>query len=210
MYGPTKRLIDLVIAVPAAVATLPLQVLVAALVHVRLGSPVLFRQHRPGLHGVAFELLKFRSMRDAAYADEPDADRLTRFGTLLRSTSMDELPSLWNVVRGDMSLVGPRPLLMEYLELYTPEQKRRHEVRPGITGLAQVNGRNATTWEERFAYDVDYVNQHSLRMDWQIIRRTISTVLRRDGISAEGEATMPRFTGSSPAAQLNDGLENSP
>lgn len=208
MYGPTKRLIDLVIAVPAAVATLPLQALVAALVRIRLGPPVLFRQQRPGLHGAPFTLLKFRSMRDPAFVGEADADRLTRFGDLMRSTSMDELPSLWNVVRGDMSLVGPRPLLMEYLELYTPEQKRRQEVRPGITGLAQVNGRNATTWEDRFAHDIDYVEQYSLRMDWQIILRTVSTVLRRDGISAEGEATMPTFLGTPPTFQTNDRPEN--
>ena len=138
-------------------------------------------------------------MRSPAYEGEPDADRLTRFGTLLRSTSLDELPSLWNVVRGDMSLVGPRPLLMEYLELYTPQQARRHEVRPGVTGLAQVSGRNATTWEERFAHDVDYVERRSLRLDLEIVLRTVGTVLRRDGIAAEGEATMARFTGAPPA-----------
>lgn len=209
-YDAVKRLLDLLIAVPAAVATLPIQALVAAAVRVRLGSPVVFRQRRPGLHGEPFELLKFRSMRNPAYAGEPDADRLTRFGTLLRSTSLDELPSLWNVARGDMSLVGPRPLLMEYMELYTPQQLQRQNVRPGITGLAQVNGRNATSWEQRFAYDVDYVEQRSLRLDWQIVRRTVSTVLRRDGVSAEGEATMPRFTGSSPASPANHNLEDLP
>lgn len=210
MYRRTKRLLDLVITIPTAVLSLPLQAAVASVVRARLGSPVLFRQQRPGLHGVPFELLKFRSMRDAAYAGEPDADRLTRFGTLLRSTSLDELPSLWNVVRGDMSLIGPRPLLMEYLDLYSPQQARRHAVPPGITGLAQVSGRNATTWEERFAYDIIYVEQNSLRMDWRIIRRTISTVLHRDGISAEGEATMPRFTGASPIPRRNDDREHTP
>lgn len=210
MYRYTKRVLDLVVTVPVAVVTLPLQAAVAVAVRVRLGSPVLFRQRRPGLHGVPFELLKFRSMRDPAFADEPDADRLTRFGSLLRSTSLDELPSLWNVVRGDMSLVGPRPLLTEYLDLYSPQQARRHGVRPGITGLAQVSGRNATTWEERFAYDVDYVEQHCLRMDWHIIRRTVSTVLRRNGISAEGEATMPRFTGASRTSEPFEGPEVAP
>ncbi|PMC74777.1 sugar transferase [Brachybacterium sp. UMB0905] len=196
-YDPLKRSLDLAVSLPAAVVSLPIQVVVAAAVRVKLGSPVLFRQQRPGKDGKPFELLKFRSMRDPAYPGEPDADRLSGFGTLLRSTSLDELPSLWNVVRGDMSLVGPRPLLMEYLPLYTPEQRRRHEVRPGITGLAQVSGRNDTTWEQRFAHDVRYVEQRSLRLDAQILWRTVMTVVRRDGISAEGQATMPRFTGTS-------------
>ena len=198
-YDPLKRGLDLAVSLPAAVVSLPIQAAVAAAVRVKLGSPVLFRQQRPGKDGKPFELLKFRSMRDPAYPGEPDADRLSGFGTLLRSTSLDELPSLWNVVRGDMSLVGPRPLLMEYLPLYTPEQRRRHEVRPGITGLAQVSGRNDTTWEQRFAHDVRYVEQRSLRLDAEILWRTVMTVMRRDGISAQGEATMPRFTGSAPA-----------
>lgn len=199
LYDPVKRALDVAVSLPLAVVTLPLQAVVAAAVRVKLGSPVLFRQRRPGLHGKPFELIKFRSMRNPSYEGEPDADRLTRFGQILRSTSLDELPSLWNVVCGDMSLVGPRPLLMEYLELYTPQQARRHEVRPGVTGLAQVSGRNATTWEERFAHDVDYVERRSLRLDLETVLRTVGTVLRRDGIAAEGEATMARFTGAPPA-----------
>ncbi|TDP80079.1 lipopolysaccharide/colanic/teichoic acid biosynthesis glycosyltransferase [Brachybacterium sp. AG952] len=196
LYDPVKRALDIVVSLPLAVVTLPVQAAVAAAVRTQLGSPVLFRQQRPGRYGRPFELLKFRSMRNPAYEGEPDADRLTRFGRLLRSTSLDELPSLWNVVRGDMSLVGPRPLLMEYLELYTPEQARRHDVRPGVTGLAQVSGRNATTWEDRFAHDVKYARERSLALDLKILARTVTTVLRRDGISNEGSATMPKFTGS--------------
>lgn len=198
LYDPVKRAIDVAVALPLGIATLPLQVAIAAAVRARLGSPVLFRQTRPGKDGRPFELLKFRSMREPAYTDEPDADRLPRFGKLLRSTSLDELPSLWNVVRGDMSLVGPRPLLMEYLPLYSKEQDRRHDVKPGITGLAQISGRNATTWDERFAHDVDYVNRRSLRLDAAILVRTVATVVRRDGVSAQGEATMPKFSGSEP------------
>nr|WP_311203213.1 sugar transferase [Brachybacterium sp. p3-SID957] len=199
-----KRALDVAVSLPLAVVTLPLQAVVAAAVRVKLGSPVLFRQRRPGLHGKPFELLKFRSMRNPSYEGEPDGDRLTRFGQILRSTSLDELPSLWNVVRGDMSLVGPRPLLMEYLELYTPEQARRHDVRPGVTGLAQVSGRNATTWDQRFAYDVQYTRDRSLSLDIWILWRTILTVLKRDGISAEGSATMPRFRGATTPAGNTD------
>ena len=196
LYDPVKRALDVAVSLPLAVVTLPLQAVVAAAVRVKLGSPVLFRQRRPGLHGKPFELIKFRSMRNPSYESEPDGNRLTRFGQILRSTSLDELPSLWNVVRGDMSLVGPRPLLMEYLELYTPEQARRHDVRPGVTGLAQVSGRNTTTWDQRFAYDTSYVMDRSFALDLQILARTVTTVLRRDGISNESSATMPKFTGS--------------
>ncbi|QDL39135.1 sugar transferase [Rhodoferax sediminis] len=165
----------------------------------KLGSPVFFRQIRPGLHGRPFRMVKFRTMTDACGPDGqllPDADRLTAFGRFLRATSLDELPELWNVLRGDMSLVGPRPLLMEYLPLYSPEQARRHEVRPGITGWAQVNGRNALSWDDKFKLDVWYVDHRTLSLDVKILWRTVRKVLVRDGISAAGEATMPRFTGS--------------
>lgn len=161
---------------------------------------MLFRQMRPGLHGEPFTLYKFRTMTDARDADGnllPDAQRLTRFGRFLRSTSLDELPELWNVLKGDMSLVGPRPLLMQYLERYTPEQKRRHEVRPGITGWAQVNGRNAITWEEKFALDVWYVDNQSLWLDLRILMLTVWKVLRREAISQAGNATMTEFMGTS-------------
>ncbi|GMV55093.1 MAG: sugar transferase [Betaproteobacteria bacterium] len=182
------------------VLCLPL-LLLACLVRLRLGSPVLFRQTRPGLHGRPFTLVKFRTMTDARGQDStllPDAQRLTPFGRFLRTNSLDELPELWNVLRGDMSLVGPRPLLMEYLSLYSPEQARRHEVRPGITGWAQVNGRNALSWDERFKLDVWYVNHRTLRLDLRILWLTVRKVLVREGISAQGEATMPKFTGNKP------------
>ncbi len=196
-----KRCFDLVVAVVALLAlAVPLLVLVW-LVRCKLGSPVLFRQVRPGLNGKPFEMVKFRTMTDERGADGallPDAQRLTPFGLFLRASSLDELPELWNVIKGDMSLVGPRPLLMEYLPLYTPEQARRHEVRPGITGWAQVNGRNAISWEEKFALDVWYVDHLSLWLDMRIVWMTVRKVLVRDGISAEGEATMPRFTGGHP------------
>lgn len=196
LYNRVKRGLDVAVALPLAVATAPLQAIAAVAVRASLGSPVLFRQARPGLHGRPFELLKFRTMRMPRYEGEPDAARMTRLGSFLRSTSIDELPSLWNVVRGDMSLVGPRPLLMEYLPLYTPEQARRHAVRPGITGLAQVNGRNATTWEERFAHDVFYVDHRSPRLDAKIVWRTVRTVARREGIAEEGQATRAPFRGN--------------
>ncbi|TBW08946.1 sugar transferase [Azotobacter chroococcum] len=194
-----KRLLDLLVAATALLLLAPLLLVLAWLVRRRIGAPVLFRQLRPGLHGRPFELLKFRSMREAL--DErgrplPDAERLTPFGRFLRATSLDELPELWNVLRGDMSLVGPRPLLMEYLPLYTPEQARRHAVRPGITGWAQVNGRNALSWEEKFRLDVWYVDHRSFRLDLRILLLTLKRVLAREGINAEGEATMARFTGS--------------
>lgn len=174
---------------------LPLLVLII-LIHYKLGSPVLFRQMRPGLHGRPFEMVKFRTMTDVCGPDGallPDADRLTPFGRFLRSTSLDELPGLWNVLKGDMSLVGPRPLLMEYLPLYSPEQARRHAVRPGVTGWAQVNGRNAISWEEKFALDTWYVDHQSLVLDIKILWLTVKKVLLREGISAAGEATMGKF-----------------
>jgi len=195
-----KRLLDLAIALPALLALSPVFALLAILAWVLLGSPVLFTQRRPGLHGQPFVMWKFRTMTDARDAHGqplPDELRLTRFGRFLRAASLDELPELWNVLRGDMSLVGPRPLLMEYLPLYTSEQARRHEVRPGITGWAQVNGRNALSWEEKFRLDVWYVDNRSLWLDIKILWLTVKKVLLRDGISAQGEATMPKFMGSS-------------
>jgi lipopolysaccharide/colanic/teichoic acid biosynthesis glycosyltransferase len=194
-----KRLLDIVVALLALVVLSPLIVALAVLVRARCGAPAFFIQARPGLHGQPFRIVKFRTMthaRDAGGNLLPDGDRLTRFGRFLRSTSLDELPELWNVLTGDMSLVGPRPLLMEYLPLFTPEQARRHDVRPGITGWAQVNGRNAITWDERFALDVWYVDHHSLWLDARIVWRTVVNVLSRHGVSAEGEATMRKFTGS--------------
>ncbi len=194
-----KRLFDLIVATVLLVLLCIPLLLLAVMIRFRLGSPVLFRQARPGLHGREFSLVKFRTMTDARGADGhllPDAQRLTRFGSLLRSTSLDELPELWNVLSGEMSLVGPRPLLMEYLPLYTPEQARRHEVRPGVTGWAQVNGRNALSWEDRFKLDVWYVDHRTFWLDLRILGMTVRKVLVRDGISAEGEATMPRFTGT--------------
>jgi lipopolysaccharide/colanic/teichoic acid biosynthesis glycosyltransferase len=193
-----KRLLDLALTVPALVITAPLMGVLAGLVRLRLGAPILFRQQRPGRGGAPFTILKFRTMTDRRDAEGrllPDAERLTRLGRFLRATSLDELPELWNVVRGEMSLVGPRPLLMDYLGRYSPEQARRHEVRPGITGWAQVNGRNAASWEERLAMDVWYVDHVSLALDVKILLRTLASVLRREGISAEGHATMPVFKG---------------
>jgi len=192
-YLRAKRALDLALAVPVVVVTLPVQAAVAAVVWARLGRPVLFRQQRPGLHGEPFDLLKFRTMHPATPGREDDAARLDPAGTVLRSTSLDELPSLWNVVKGDLSLVGPRPLLMRYLDRYTPEEARRHDVRPGLTGLAQVNGRNATTWEDRLRWDVEYVDRACLRLDLEILCRTALVVLRREGVSAPGEATMAEF-----------------
>jgi lipopolysaccharide/colanic/teichoic acid biosynthesis glycosyltransferase len=193
-----KRLIDVLVSGLGLVAGAPVMGAVAVAVRRDLGSPVLFRQPRPGRHGMPFELIKFRTMRTLGGADgvPNDAERLTALGRWLRSTSLDELPTLWNVFRGDMSLVGPRPLLMEYLERYTPEQDRRHEVRPGVTGLAQVRGRNALTWDEKFAADVEYVDSFGPGMDARVLAATVAAVLRRKGISAEGVATMPLFQGS--------------
>lgn len=193
-----KRLFDLAVGIPALILSLPVQALVAVAVAVKLGRPVLFKQERPGLHGKPFEMRKFRSMRpvDESRGWTDDASRMTPFGAKLRSTSLDELPALWNVVRGDMSLVGPRPLLMRYLPRYTPFQARRHEVKPGLTGLAQVSGRNAVTWERRFELDVEYVDTWTIRGDLRIIGQTIRTVLRRDGITEDGEVSMTEFMGT--------------
>ena len=196
-----KRLLDIVVAALALVIGAPILLLVAVAVLATMGRPVLFRQQRPGLGGRPFELLKFRTMlSDAKLGSDvaSDARRLTRTGRFLRATSLDELPELWNVLRGDMSLVGPRPLLMQYLGRYTPEQARRHEVRPGLTGWAQVNGRNALSWEEKFALDTWYVDNRSFWLDIKIIVMTALSLFRPSGISADGSATMPEFMGSSP------------
>jgi lipopolysaccharide/colanic/teichoic acid biosynthesis glycosyltransferase len=194
-----KRTLDLLLSLLVLVCLAPFLLCLAVLVRIRLGSPVLFRQMRPGLGGRPFRLVKFRTMLDSTDSQGQllaDAARLTPFGRFLRSSSLDELPELWNVVRGDMSLVGPRPLLMQYLDRYTPEQARRHEARPGITGWAQVNGRNALSWEQKFALDVWYVDHRSLLLDLRILWLTGIKVVRREGISAPGEATMQEFRGS--------------
>lgn len=196
-YDVVKRALDVVASAVALVVLSPVIVATAVLVAVKLGRPVVFAQERPGKDGRIFTLYKFRSMRsvDEARGWVTDADRLTPFGVRLRSTSLDELPSLWNVLRGDMSIVGPRPLLVEYLERYTPEQARRHEVRPGVTGLAQVTGRNAISWESKFAQDVRYVDRRSVGLDLRIVAKTIGSVVRREGVSAEGHVTMAKFEG---------------
>lgn len=188
-----KRLVDVFGAAVLLIATAPVMAVLAVAVRFRLGRPVLFRQTRPGKDAVPFTLCKFRTMRDAPEADD---ERLTPFGRRLRATSLDELPELWNVLRGDMSLVGPRPLLTAYLDRYSPEQARRHEVRPGITGWAQVHGRNALDWHERFELDVWYVDHRTLRLDMRIVVRTVGAVLTRRGINAAGHASMPEFKGS--------------
>jgi len=194
-----KRIFDVVASLLILLLLAPLLGLVALLVRIFLGGPILFSQQRPGLHGKPFTIYKFRTMNDARDAQGnllPDAQRLTRLGRFLRRTSLDELPELFNVLKGEMSFVGPRPLLMQYLDRYTPEQMRRHEVKPGITGLAQVNGRNALTWEQKFALDVRYVDQWSLRLDLKIIVLTFWKVLTRQGISQPGYATAEEFMGS--------------
>lgn len=196
-----KRAFDLTAAVTSLVLFSPLLLIVTMLVLTRLGRPIIFKQVRPGLYGRPFAIFKFRTMRDAHDAQGnplPDHLRLTRLGRLLRSTSLDELPGLLNVARGEMSLVGPRPLLMQYLPLYSDQQARRHLVRPGLTGWAQVNGRNALDWESKFAHDVWYVDHRSFMLDLRILWMTVRKVLLREGISAEGEATMSPFTGSQP------------
>ncbi len=193
-----KRLVDLAVVLLSLPLWLPLVALVGLLVKVFLGSPVLFFQRRPGLHGRLFTLVKFRTMTqkyDSAGTPRPDGERMTRFGAWLRSTSLDELPEIWNVIRGDMSLVGPRPLLSQYLSRYSTRQARRHEVLPGITGWAQVHGRNAVSWAERFELDVWYVDHQSVTLDMTILARTLWIVLSRKGIQAAGEATMPEFQG---------------
>ncbi|QTD64349.1 MULTISPECIES: sugar transferase [Acinetobacter] len=194
-----KRIIDITIASTALILLSPVYLIVAHKVKKNLGSPVLFRQVRPGLHGKPFEMIKFRTMKDALDAEGnplPDSERLTPFGKMLRATSLDEMPELWNVIKGDMSIVGPRPLLMEYLPLYNQEQAKRHNVRPGITGYAQVNGRNAISWEKKFELDTWYVENQSLWLDFKIMLKTIKKVIAKDDISAEGEATMSKFTGT--------------
>ena len=193
-----KRLFDFLLVVLGLPILLPVAFILGCYVRKKLGSPILFRQKRPGLGGVVFEMLKFRSMRDEVDKQGntlPDCERLTPFGKKLRSSSLDELPGLWNVLKGDMSLVGPRPLLVEYLPFYSKEQARRHDVRPGITGWAQVNGRNAISWEDKFKLDVWYVDNQSFWLDIKILFLTIKKVFKREGVSAEGEATMSKFTG---------------
>jgi len=195
-----KRVIDATAALVALCLLVPVLLLLAWQIRRKLGSPVLFQQIRPGRYGQPFKMIKFRTMRDAIDADGnplPDADRMTPFGSLLRSTSLDELPELWNVLKGEMSIVGPRPLLMEYLPLYTREQARRHEVRPGVTGWAQINGRNALSWEDKFKLDVWYVDNQSFWLDLKILLLTVKKVFVREGISGTGEVTMSRFAGSS-------------
>jgi lipopolysaccharide/colanic/teichoic acid biosynthesis glycosyltransferase len=194
-----KRLFDLFVTVLLIVVLAPFVLLVALLVRINLGSPVLFRQQRPGQHGKPFTILKFRTMTDAHTLDGtllPDSERLTAFGRLLRSTSLDELPELINVLKGEMSLVGPRPLLLHYLELYTPEQMRRHEVMPGVTGWAQINGRNELSWEGKFAMDVWYVDHLSFWLDFKILALTFMKVAKREGINQQGQATIQEFKGS--------------
>ncbi|RKG42766.1 MULTISPECIES: sugar transferase [Acinetobacter] len=194
-----KRILDIAIASTALILLSPVYFIVAHKVKKNLGSPVLFRQVRPGLHGKPFEMVKFRTMKDALDAQGnplPDSERLTPFGKMLRATSLDEMPELWNVIKGDMSIVGPRPLLMEYLPLYNHEQAKRHNVRPGITGHAQVNGRNAISWEKKFELDTWYVENQSLWLDFKIMLKTVKKVIAKDDISAEGEATMTKFTGT--------------
>ena len=194
-----KRILDILGAAIGLIVFSPIMIVISLMIRREMGSPVLFRQTRPGRHGQPFEMIKFRTMRDAIDTDGhrlPDGERLTKLGKFLRASSLDELPELWNVLKGEMSLVGPRPLLMEYLPLYSPEQARRHEVRPGVTGWAQVNGRNAISWDEKFTLDVWYVDNRSLWLDLKIIWMTIRRVIKRDGISAAGEATISKFTGN--------------
>jgi len=194
-----KRIIDITVASTALILLSPVYFVVAHKVKKNLGSPVLFRQVRPGLHGKPFEMIKFRTMKDALDADGnplPDSERLTPFGEMLRATSLDEMPELWNVIKGDMSIVGPRPLLMEYLPLYNSKQAKRHNVRPGITGYAQVNGRNAISWEKKFELDTWYVENQSLWLDFKIMLKTVKKVIAKDDISAKGEATMSKFIGT--------------
>lgn len=202
-----KRLLDIIIASIALTLLSPLYFYVAHKVRKNLGSPVLFRQIRPGLHGKPFEMIKFRSMKDAVDAQGnllPDSERLTPFGKMLRSSSLDEMPELWNVIKGDMSIVGPRPLLMEYLPLYNEEQAKRHNVRPGMTGHAQVNGRNAISWEEKFKLDTWYVENQSVWLDFKIMLKTVKKVLAKDDINEAGEATMTKFTGTKSSDQQHD------
>jgi sugar transferase EpsL len=194
----TYRTLDILLGVPALIICLPIMVVIGSLVRIKMGKGVLFRQSRPGLFGKAFVMLKFRTMKNSLdeALDLSDSERITKLGRFLRSTSLDELPELINVVKGDMSLVGPRPLLMRYLNRYTPEQRRRHDVKPGITGWAQVNGRNALTWDEKFALDLWYVDHQSVSLNLKIISMTFSKIFKREGISHPGEATMNEFMGA--------------
>lgn len=194
-----KTIIDIILSLLLLVLLFPVGLIIFALILIYLGNPVLFFQNRPGLHGKVFKMYKFRSMTDQRDAEGnllPDDVRLTKFGSFLRKTSLDELPELWNILKGDMSFVGPRPLLVKYLDRYSPEQARRHEVKPGLTGWAQVNGRNAISWEEKFKLDVWYVDNWSLRLDFKILWMTLFKVLKRDGINAAGEATVSEFIGT--------------
>ena len=194
-----KRLLDIIIASIALILLSPLYAFVAYKVKKNLGSPVLFRQIRPGLHGKPFEMIKFRTMKDAVDAQGnplPDSERLTPFGKMLRSSSLDEMPGLWNVIKGDMSIVGPRPLLMEYLPLYNAEQAKRHDVRPGMTGHAQVNGRNAIGWDEKFAMDTWYAENHSIWLDFKIMLKTIKVVFIKENVNDESGHSMPKFKGN--------------
>ena len=197
-----KRAFDLLVSVPLLILTLPLQAVVAVVVARSLGRPVIFRQLRPGQYGAPFQILKFRTMLpvDPTRGWIDDETRITHVGKILRQTSLDELPSLWNILRGEMSVVGPRPLRMQYLDRYTPEQFRRHDVRPGITGLAQVSGRNGISWKKKFEFDVEYVRRSSIWFDIRILALTVLTVLKREGISAPGRATMSEFTADDPEA----------
>jgi lipopolysaccharide/colanic/teichoic acid biosynthesis glycosyltransferase len=199
-----KRFIDIVVSLMLLLPLFPILLLLSLCIRLLIGSPVLFRQMRPGMNGHPFKMIKFRTMCDALDVQGkplPDAERMTSFGTYLRASSLDELPEFWNVLKGDMSLVGPRPLLMEYLPLYSPVQARRHEVKPGITGWAQVNGRNALSWDEKFKLDVWYVDNQTLWLDIKILWLTLKKVLLREGVSAAGEVTMPKFTGTGTGAK---------
>lgn len=195
-YDKLKRGLDVMVSTLGLVVSAPVQAITAGVVFVAHGHPVLFRQQRPGKDGKVFELVKFRTMRHPDATHVADAERLTTVGRALRTTSLDELPTLWNVLKGDMSLVGPRPLLVQYLERYSPEQARRQEVRPGITGLAQVSGRNALAWDEKLRLDVEYVDRRRLSLDLHILWRTVMAVFGRAGIAADGHVTMPEFMGS--------------
>lgn len=202
-----KRAFDIAASTSALVVLSPVLAITAYKVKKELGSPVLFRQTRPGLYGKPFEMIKFRTMKDATDKEGnalPDSERLTDFGKKLRASSLDELPELWNVLKGDMSLVGPRPLLMEYLPLYSAEQAKRHNVRPGVTGYAQVNGRNSLSWEDKFKLDTWYVEHQSFLLDMKILLKTVKKVIIKDGISAEGEATMTKFTGTKSTGTVHE------
>lgn len=200
-YDVIKRGIDITVSGVGLILTVPIQLVTWVIVRSTLGKPVFFRQLRPGKNGEVFEMIKFRTMLEPSPGHQTDKERMTKIGQLLRSTSLDELPTLWNVFKGDMSLVGPRPLLVSYLEHYSSEQARRHEVRPGITGLAQVNGRNSISWEHRFQLDVEYVDERSLILDLKILKDTFFSVFKREGINHEGHVTMPPFADSKESDQ---------